>query len=303
MKILLLSPDQIDRYNWGHQLFRNELGKHHDVLYYGPGYDIYVNGLNVKGIMKSFNPDIIMTYGLRYSLEFKGLNEITDIPKVHIVVDFFPAKGDYKGSWGRSLEFFKKNKYDAYFTRVINQLTYLYDSEVSGSKYWLPFSVDTDIYYKKDIEKEYDIFTSSNDRKDIYPNRRMIKDRLKSKFKIMNGKVYHEQYVDCINKSKIAVISTNAFGSVNMKFTEFTSCGAFVLSDRPTDFNEMGFIDGRHMVLYNGVNDLIDKAEYFLKNDKEREEIADNGMKLVRKNHSNEIRVKQISRILEGLWQ
>lgn len=45
MKILLLSPNQIYRYNWGHQLFRNEIGKHHEVIYYGEGYLNYNKNL------------------------------------------------------------------------------------------------------------------------------------------------------------------------------------------------------------------------------------------------------------------
>jgi hypothetical protein len=302
MKILLLSPNQIDRYNWGHQLFRNELMYHNKVYYYGPGFSIYDKDLIVKGIINRYGkPDIIMTYGLRYSLEFEGLDEIKDIPKVHVIIDFFPAKGEYKGSWDRSVNLFKKNNYDMYFTRYAGQIDYLHDAGISGDKYWLPFSVDTKLYYKRNIEKEYDIFTSSNDRKDIYPNRSIIKAKLKSEFKIMNGKVYHEQYINCINKSKIAIISTNSFHSANMKFTEFTSCGTFVLSDRPEDFDELGFVDGKHMVLYEGHDDLIDKARYFLKNDKEREEIARNGMGFVRKNHSNKMRAIQMNEMMEKL--
>jgi spore maturation protein CgeB len=42
------------------------------------------------------------------------------------------------------------------------------------------------------------------------------------------------------------------------------------------------------------MEDFKDKVKYFLKNDKEREEIAKNGMRFVRKNYSNKKRVEEM---------
>ena len=101
--------------------------------------------------------------------------------------------------------------------------------------------------------------------------------------------------------SKIAVISTNVFNSPNMKFTEFTSCGTFVLSDRPADFDKLGFKDGEHLVLYKDLNDLKNKIEYYLKHNKLREKIAKQGMKFTRKHHNNTVRVQQFTKIMESI--
>ena len=108
-------------------------------------------------------------------------------------------------------------------------------------------------------------------------------------------KVVHQKYIDCINKSKICIISTNVFNSPNMKFTEFTSCGSFVLSDRPADMKELGFKDGEHIVIYKDLNDLKKKIRYYLKHEKERELIAKNGMNFTRKYHNNILRVHQFT--------
>ena len=112
MKILLLSPNQINRYNWGHQLFRNSIGRQTPVRYYGPGFKGYNPALSVKEIIKhrcKWTPDVILTYGWRYSKDFKGLEEIDNIPKVHITVDYGRTAGIPKPN-----KFFKKNDYDLF---------------------------------------------------------------------------------------------------------------------------------------------------------------------------------------------
>ena len=42
-----------------------------------------------------------------------------------------------------------------------------------------------------------------------------------------------------------------------------------------------------------------EKIKYYLKHDKEREEISRNGMNFVREHHSNEVRIKEMTEIIE----
>jgi spore maturation protein CgeB len=304
MKILLLSLNQIHRYNWGHQLFRNEIGKHHDVFYYGEGYLNFNNKLTAPQIIEKYGPfDFLLTYGLRYSIPFEKISNVK-IPKGHIVIDLFPPhEGGYKGGMHTKYKkFVERNKYDMFFYRQRSQANYLREIGCYEPSYWLPFSVDINIYKKINIPKAYDVLTSSTQRNDVYPNRVKVNQIVKKmKLKSVMKRVVHNNYIRAINQSKICIISTNVFNSPNMKFTEFTSCGSFVLSDRPADFTELGFKNEEHLVLYNGLKDLKDKIKYFLKHNKEREAIAKNGMDFTRKNHSNVLRVKQFTRIVEDM--
>jgi spore maturation protein CgeB len=305
LKILLLSPNQIKRYNWGHQLFRNEIGKQHDVVYYGNGYPNFDKKLSASEIINKYGPfDLLMTYGLRYTLPFQGIGDVK-IPKCHIVIDLFPSHpGGYKGSMHTNYKsFIENNKYDFFFYRQRSQAEYLKEIGSKVPSFWLPFSVDIDIYKKLNTSKDIDILTSSTQRRDVYPNRPKINKLIKKmKLRSIQKRVIHKNYVKSINISKICIISTNVFNSPNMKFTEFTSCGSFVLCDKPADFDQLGFKDGYHLVLYSGMRDLEEKIRYYLKNEKEREIIAKNGMKFVRRNHNNTIRAKflidQIKRII-----
>lgn len=301
MRILLLSPNQIHRYNWGHQLFRNEIGRHHEVIYYGIGYKGY-NSTFVPDILKKYGSfDFVLTYGLRYSMPFEGMGDIK-VKKAHIVIDLFPPHpGGYKGGMHtRYKPFVHKNKYDVIFYRQRIQAEHLKKIGCAALAYWLPFSVDIDCYKKLNLPKTYDVITSATTRTDIYPNRKRVNALVKRmQLKAVTGRIEHEAYIRAINQSKIAIISTNVFNSPNMKFTEFTSCGTFVLADKPADFDELGFKDGEHMVLYEGLEDLHDKIRYYLKHGEEREEIAKRGMNFVRENHNNSIRVEQFAKIIE----
>ena len=302
LRILLLSPNQINKYNWGHQLFRNEISKYTDVFYYGPGYPQFNDKLTVPEIVSLYGPfDVLLTYGLRYTLPFRGIGEVKKVLKCHIVVDLFPSHHlGYKGSIDRYKSFVNENKYDLYFYRQRIQKEYLRSIGVKDKTFWLPFSVDINVYKELKLQKKFDGLTSSTTRQDVYPNRvKVNKLVLSMGLKAVTKRVVHYDYVKCINQSKICIISTNIFSSPNMKFTEFTSCGTFVLADRPQDFNELGFVDSKHLVLYKSLNDLRDKIEYYLKNNKEREEIALNGMNFVRNNHNNKIRVEQMLQLIE----
>jgi glycosyltransferase involved in cell wall biosynthesis len=294
MKILLLSPDQINRYNWGHQLLRNEIGKHHDVFYYGNGYPNFDSKLTAPQIIEKYGPfDMLLTYGLRYTLPFKDIGNVK-IKKAHVVIDLFPKHpAGYKGSLPKYKPFLDKNKYDILFYRQRCQSEYLKEIGSDIPSYWFPFSVDTNVYKKLNLPKKYDVLTSATLRSDVYPNRVKVNNIVKKMgLSAVTGRVVHQKYIEAINQTKICIISTNVFKSPNMKFTEFTSCGTFVLSDKPDNMEELGFKDGKHLVIYKDLKDLEDKINYYLKNEKKREKIAKQGMEFTRKNHNNVVRLK-----------
>jgi len=296
MKILLLSPDQINRYNWGHQLFRNDLGKHAEVIYYGKGYKNYDPDLTAPQILSQYNNvDLVMTYGLRYSLVFEDIDKL-NTKTTHIIIDLFPPHpAGYKGGMKKYKPFLEKNKYDFVFYRQRCQSEYLKEIGYNSPAYWLPFSVDTKIYRKMNIPKIHDVLTSASTRVDVYPNRKKVNSLVKEMgLKAVTGRVVHQKYIKAINQSKICIISTNVFNSPNMKFTEFMSCGTFVLSDKPSDMKYLGFKDGEHFIIYKNLKDLREKIRYYLKNEKEREGIAKNGMKFVRKSHNNDVRIENM---------
>ena len=304
MKIILLSPDQISRYNWGHQLFRNDLSKYHDVIYYGEGYSNYKVNSNTNQIIKKHNDaNIILTYGLRYTIPFGQFKVPKHMKRVHVLVDFFPAhSGGYKGTWDRYKNFLSSTQFDLLLVRQGCQLDYLKQINCNIPAYLFPFSVDITTYKKLGLNKTIDVLTSSTSRGDVYPNRAKVNKLVKKmKLKAVTKRIVHQAYIKAINQTKICIISTNVFNSPNMKFTEFTSCGSFVLSDKPEDMEQLGFKDGEHIVIYKDLNDLEHKIRYYLKHERERELIARNGMNFTRKYHNNMLRVRQFTDSVEDI--
>ena len=109
---------------------------------------------------------------------------------------------------------------------------------------------------------------------------------------------YHQSYVNNINRSRIFVNSNNRCGASNQKFTEVLACGTCFLSEVPVDSGIYGFIPGYHYAVFDGVQDMKKKILYLLGHPNVREEIAVNGMKFVRENHSNDVRVKEFTDVI-----
>lgn len=302
MKILILSPNQIYRKNWTHQLFRNQFLKHHETTYYGEGYPNYVEGQSIPEFVKGKNFDLILTYGLRYTEPFIGIGDITNIPKAHIAVDYFPLGGG-GGTYERNHALFNRDKYDIYFGVVGDIVRNLEKNGVCKKAHLLPFSIDTNIYRrtKEFGQKNIDVFCVFTTRNDVYPNRELVQ-KMVTKLRDLKSfmkRTQHEKYVDKINSSKICITSNNKFRSLSIKYYEILACGSFLLADEPEDLLELGFVPDKHLVIYKGLDDLKDKIYYYLAHGKALRTIANQGMDFVRENHNNDIRIKQFTEIVQ----
>jgi len=304
VRILLLSPNQIARYNWGHQLFRNEIGKEHEVVYYGEGYKGWDPNLSVSQIIRKFyvsSPDVLLTYGWRYSRPFQGFDRV-NIPRVHIAVDYVGKKGSFKGTILPQGEFFERLKPAIVFGVTSLVVENLKQNNICDKIFLLPFSVDTNIYKQiPDTTKVIDVLAAFTVRDDVYPNRSKVHRMLKGMkgLRTLTKSVSQMKFIKAISASKITITSNNIYNSLSMRYTEVLSCGGFLLADKPEDFDRFGYIDGKHLVLYKDINDLRDKIQYYLKHDSEREHIARQGMKFVRKYHSCKRRVGEFIDIVK----
>jgi len=304
VRILLLSPNQIAKYNWGHQLFRNEIGKEHEVRYYGEGYSGWDPNLNVSEVIRKFyvsSPDMLITYGWRYSRSFQGFDKV-NIPNIHISVDYVEKKGRFSGTIDRQSGFFDQLKPSIVFGVTSHGVSNLKRDNVCDKVYLLPFSVDTNIYKQiPNTIKVIDVLAAFTVRSDVYLNRGKVHNMLRGMkgLRTLTKRVSNMRLVKAISASKITITSNNIYNSLSMRYTEVLSCGGFLLADKPEDFDRFGYIDKKHLVLYKDINDLRDKIQYYLKHDSEREHIARQGMKFVRKHHSCKRRVGEFTDIVK----
>ena len=90
----------------------------------------------------------------------------------------------------------------------------------------------------------------------------------------------------------------NPFGDfVNPRTFEIMACSGFQLVDRRSGLDGL-FEEGEEVVIFDDLNDLRQKIEYYLKNPEEANRIAENGKQRVMKDHTYEKRMEEMLEII-----
>ena len=87
---------------------------------------------------------------------------------------------------------------------------------------------------------------------------------------------------------------------VNMRMFEVLSAGTLLVTNRLSHhaFEALGFQEGVHFVAYQGPRDLFDVIDAYLSQDAMREQIAQQGMALVRERHTYTHRLAQLLQLV-----
>lgn len=113
---------------------------------------------------------------------------------------------------------------------------------------------------------------------------------------------YHRQMPEIFRHSKINLNFTipNITNGIPLRIFDILSCGGFLLTDYRDALCEL-LEDGKDLVVFHGMTDLLQKADYYLNHTKERETIARNGMEKVRRLHHYQDRFDKIFHLLNSL--
>ena len=298
MRIFLLGRNRIGKKSWGLDLFARALVKQHDVIYCGKDHNIDFNGtMTVPEMLRQYRQkiDLIVSY-LGYT--FYGLEQIADIPKVH----FF---GDYGKS---AMGIHNTENYDRYLISCKNDM--IISSTLSirdlarGRKlapiiHHLPFGVDTYLFYDRGVPRDIDVMASFTSRRDLYPHRKDVQKLIKHMgIRYFVGSVDNWKYIDMMNRSKMFANSSPMLKITTHKCLEAMACGTFLFTNKLDDMESYGYVDGENLVVYDGMDDLKQKIQYYMKHEDERNEIAKKGMLLVRENYSNERMVERFTEMV-----
>lgn len=156
---------------------------------------------------------------------------------------------------------------------------------------WLPLAADPEIHKKYVLEKiQFDIGFLGND---TYPKRRELLEKINQKYKLLwSTSKSGEEYSRLLSRCKI-LFNCAMDNDMNMRFFEAMSIGRLLLSDKVDGQDDL-FADGKQYVSYKDWEDLDNKIEYYLKNQREREIIAKNGKAYVHSFHTYADRVNKI---------
>jgi len=300
MKILILGANQEKRYNRGHQFFKDAIAFRHDVRFYGEGHEFWsTDRLDIHEILGvlQYQPDVILSYMGKYCKWVKGLASIKT-PKVHVVVDYFPWNYEVEDS------FIRDNKVDLTFAVCMHEVRTL--QKKGFLAFHLPFGVETNVFKCNGQLRDADVMAVFSVVSWAYPNRSAILDILQSMD--LNGtlraswpktRLWGQDYVDALCKSRIVVNGVDRLKSLNWKFLEPCACGAMLLTEAAEDMACLGFAHGINCVVFDGMADLRRKVRHYLSMESERCKIAVTGHKLVTSCHSLNCRVREMTEILD----
>ena len=163
--------------------------------------------------------------------------------------------------------------------------------------FWVPFAVHPPAYPYEQAIKKYDLCFIGH----LNTMRRI--EALDAMFKAFPssfyGRKFFEKAARVYQESKICFNECVA-KDVNMRSFEIMGSGGFLLTER-CDGMMMLFQDGKHCVMFDTIEEAIEKAKYYIEHDDEREAIAKAGYEEVMARHTYLHRAQQLLQI--GLRQ
>jgi len=175
---------------------------------------------------------------------------------------------------------------------------------------WLPHAAEPQAYPKIEILKKYDVCFIGHIQDVVNFNGFTRTDALDRLFKEFPNFYYGSRhpafpeknlFEDAARKfsqSKI-VFNTSIKDDINMRVFETLSTGSFLLTNWLPTLGEL-FEDGKHLVTYKTLDEMVEKAQYYLEHDEEREKIAQAGHAEFMAKHTYKHRVETILSIVDG---
>ena len=198
------------------------------------------------------------------------------------------------------LNFFKINNIDLLLD---SQSTHKKHGEIAETKsYRAWFTATPEIYHpREDVSVEYDLgfIGATHGNNKVAGETMNIRDRMYDLLMVSKYNVYWkkhfgpedrisiEDYASQINKCKIWLATTGPTLDVSPRYFEvMLSKTLLVCNDMPNEYGDV-FKDGVNCVMFkNDLSDLIDKVDYYLNNEKERNLIVDRAYEMVKNNYT-----------------
>ncbi|MFY0543709.1 glycosyltransferase [Brevibacillus sp. H7] len=303
MKLLIITGDKSKRLNPHiHYLF-DELAHITDLtLWYEPG--------NIHDILKKIpeNPDFILIneHGEKNCPKITGLSTLTIPYGVYVHDVHYNIKQ-------RRIEMVKDKV--QYIFSIYRDPFYRWYPAFKQKMKWLPHHVNPKLYRDYGLKKEIDFLLMGAVNQQMYPLRCKILKTMKKKPTF----VYHphpgyrdyeeheknryfigEKYAREINRAKMFFTCDLSYKYPVKKYYEVLASNTLLLAPASQELKDLGFIPGVHFVAINE-HDFEQKAEYYLRHEEERRNIAEQGYRMVHEKHTTAIRARQLVEMIQDL--
>lgn len=177
--------------------------------------------------------------------------------------------------------------------------------------YWLSFGCNFNLFKYKRLPKKYDVLFIGQPRSGrgelmsyLADKGVSIKvfgngwDKYKNLEPYCGGFLDQKSLIDVLNQTKIVLTICTAFKQNEWKIKgrlfEWLGCKIFQITNHDPRLKEF-FEIGKEIITYKDEKDLVEKINYYLEHDDEREEIAENAYKSAKERYDNDKLIKGFS--------
>jgi Glycosyl transferases group 1 len=168
----------------------------------------------------------------------------------------------------------------------------------------LPHAVEHDLFVDPTLERVYEVGWVGRLDGSTYTFRRHCIQQLEQQFKVNDIYRYYspEEMAAIYQQSQIVVnLSRDDYlQDANLRCFEAMAAGALLITPKPTELAELGFVEGTHYITFQQAAELTDLVNFYLDHPSQRIAIAQAGRDLVLQKHTYDARVQTI---LETLAQ
>jgi hypothetical protein len=166
-----------------------------------------------------------------------------------------------------------------------------------SQSHWLPLACDPVIHGSLHLSRCLDVGFVGN--LGASAERERLLSLLATRFKMNDyRRRYAKEDISTIYSQARTVVNVAVNGDLNMRVFEAMAAGALLVTDRITNGLEELFTDGKHLILFQGETDLLDKLQRYLADNVARASIAAAGRNLVLKEHTYSSRIDEMLRII-----
>jgi hypothetical protein len=282
MKILIIQEKGRHEKNW---MFRESLSIQRALT--NLGYESTVWGLNYENYITPFE-ELEKTHDVIFLIEnYPHNNWVPDLSKSNKLKIFWSI--DSHVVLNDHINVCNKHKIDIVLNSVYGHEKFFTNQKT----FYFPNAYCNELIYSKNLEKIYDVGFCGNINNRGYWIMEISK---KYNFKL-DEFVIGEDMVNAINSYKIH-FNRNISDDLNYRTFETLGCETFLITNETPGLSEL-FEVGKHLITYNNVNDLFYKINYYLNNEKERNQISKDGYNHVIKHHTYLSRVKRLLEIIK----
>ena len=274
------------------------------------GHSITTMGHNCEINTKGNNP--YQTKNIHNIIKKKNIDLVLEIDSGGFDISWNPGhlKAQYKNVkfiyWGSDTHLGtvagvygnKRKRYDIAF---FAQKKFIDDQHMSH-RYWLPHACDPE-FHNPDIEdkkKIHDVTFIGHKHPTVHGKRIALLKMIKNDRIDINDRcyIYTKKMGAQFVKSRI-VLNCSLNGDLNMRFFEALSYGVCQLANYDmVGWKDLGFEEGKHFLGYSSLEEAVEKTQWALDNNMEREKIAKAGHEKVRSAHTYEHRINEMLNIV-----